>query len=189
LTHRCHDRQFLFRFAKDRNGYRRRLREAASGLEVSILTYNITSNHVHVVAYAEGPEAIATLMQQAAGELARDYNRRKSRSGAFWEEGRYHATVVDSGEYLWECIIHVELNMARCGVVDHPRQWNWSGYGELMGWRKRNRLLDVEKLLWLLRCGSVTELREHLNEALERAILNDELERQAKNFYLRSTVA
>ena len=118
-------------------------------------------------------------MQQAAGEMARDYNRRKGRSGAFWE-GRYHATMVASGEYLWECVIYVELNMVRCGVVDHPRRWNWSGYGELMGWRKRHRLLDVEKLLWLLRCGSVTEFREHLNEGLERAILNDELKRQAK---------
>jgi putative transposase len=77
LTHRCHDRQFLFRFAKDRNGCRRRLRKAARGLGVSILTYQITSNPVHVVAYAADPEAIATLMQQAAGELARDYNRRK----------------------------------------------------------------------------------------------------------------
>ena len=49
-----------------------------------------------------------------------------------------------------------------------------------MGQRKRHRLLDVEKLLWLLRCGSVTGFREHLNLALEQAILNDELERQAK---------
>ena len=24
ITHRCHDRQFLLQFAKDRNGYRRR---------------------------------------------------------------------------------------------------------------------------------------------------------------------
>ena len=92
LTHRCHDRQFLLRFARDRNGYRRRLRQASRGVEASILTYNITSNHVHVVAYAEAADAIATLMQQAAGEMARDYNRRKGRSGAFcktfWSDQR-----------------------------------------------------------------------------------------------------
>jgi hypothetical protein len=40
--------------------------------------------------------------------------------------------------------------------------------------------LDVEKLLWLLRCGSVTEFRERLNVALEQAIINDGLKRQAK---------
>ena len=68
-------------------------------MEASILAYNITSNHVRLVAYAEAADAIATLMQQAAGEMARDYNRRKGRSGAFGE-GRYHATMVGSEEYL-----------------------------------------------------------------------------------------
>jgi len=38
LTHRCHDRQFLFRFAKDRDGYRRRLREAIGSVGASLLT-------------------------------------------------------------------------------------------------------------------------------------------------------
>ena len=80
-------------------------------------------------------------------EFARDDNRRKSRSGSFWE-GRYHATMVDSGEYLWQCLKYVELNMVRCGVVGHPRQWEWSGYAELMGGRKRNQLLDAANLLF-----------------------------------------
>jgi hypothetical protein len=44
----------------------------------SLLTYNITSNHVHLLLYAEDSGLIAE----------RDYNRRKRRSGAFWE-GRH----------------------------------------------------------------------------------------------------
>jgi len=37
LTHRCHDRQFLLRFAKDLDGYRRRLREAVWSVDASLL--------------------------------------------------------------------------------------------------------------------------------------------------------
>ncbi len=179
LTHRCHNRQFLLRFVKDRDGYRRRLREAAQSVEASLLTYNITSNHVHLLVYADQTEQVGKLMQEAAGRFASDYNRRKKRRGAFWE-GRYHATMVGTGEYLWECLKYIELNMVRCGVAKHPADWAWSGYGELMGWRKRHRLLDVEKLLCLLRCAEVSEFRAHLNAALSDAILNDELKRQAK---------
>jgi putative transposase len=179
LTHRCHDRQFLLRFARDRNAYRRRLREAVWSENVALLTYNITSNHVHLIVYAEQAEQIARLVQRAAGEFAREYNRRKQRSGAFWE-GRYHATLVGSGEYLWECLRYVELNMVRCGVARHPREWAWSGYGELMGWRRRNRLLDVRKLLWLVRCNELSAFRAQLNERLEDAIINDQLQFQAK---------
>ena len=73
LTHRCHDRKFLLKFARDRNGYRARLREAILAVDLSLLTYNITSNHVHLVIYADDSEQVAVLMQQAAGEFARDY--------------------------------------------------------------------------------------------------------------------
>ena len=88
--------------------------------------------------------------------------------------------MVDSGEYLWECLKYVELNMVRCGVVEHPRQWEWSGYAEMMGWRKRNRLLDLEKLLWLVQAATMDEFRAHFNAALEEAIIHDELKRQEK---------
>ena len=85
-----------------------------------------------LVVWTETPDQIATLMQEAAGQFARGYNRRQQRSGAFWQ-GRYHATMVDSREYLWKCLLYVELNMVRRGVVRHPAEWAWSGYGEWSG--------------------------------------------------------
>jgi len=45
LTHRCHNRAFLLRFARDRDEYRRRLRGAVLEFGVSMLTYCVTSNH------------------------------------------------------------------------------------------------------------------------------------------------
>jgi putative transposase len=89
LTHRCHDRQFLLKFALDRHLYRIRLRQALLDCRVALLTYNIT------------------------------HNRRKQRTGAFWE-GRYHVTVVDSGTYLWDCLLYIELNRVRCGALGQP---------------------------------------------------------------------
>lgn len=58
--------------------------------------------------------------------------------------------MVDLGMYLWECLQYVELNMVRCGAVTHPRQWEWSGFGEMMGTRKRDRLLNIDNLLELV---------------------------------------
>lgn len=87
-THRCGDRRFLFRLAKDRNGYGARLRGPVVAVKASLQTYNITSNHAHLLVYAEVARSIAELLQQAAGEFARDYNRRKKRGAAFLEGRR-----------------------------------------------------------------------------------------------------
>lgn len=100
VTHRCHNRAFLFRFARDRDAYRTMLRDQirARG-DVEVLTYCITSNHVHLLLTSRGTdEAISALMQALEGEFAQFYNRRKKRTGAFWG-GRFHATMIDSGEY------------------------------------------------------------------------------------------
>ena len=59
LTHRCHNRSFLFRFARDRTEYQRRLRSAVKEYKISLLTYCITSNHTHLIARAKDAESIA----------------------------------------------------------------------------------------------------------------------------------
>jgi len=83
LTHRCHDGSFLFRFARDRTEYRNRLRASAKHFKLSVLTYCITSNHVHLLVVAPEVDTISRFMQKLEGEFAEYYNIRKKRRGAF----------------------------------------------------------------------------------------------------------
>lgn len=145
LTHRCHNRDFLLRFARDRDAYREWLRVGARRYKVPIFAYAITCNHVHLVVHVRDRDAVGRLMDLAAGATARQYNRRKRRSGAFWE-GKYHATAVESGAHLWRCIRYADLNMVRSGKVAHPQEWRWCGYDELVGQRERYRILDMDGL-------------------------------------------
>src|SRR5262245_47718873 len=94
VTHRCHDQAFVLKFAKDRNGYRNKLREGLKEFSVSLLDYTVTSNHVHLLLDAERKSEVSNLMQKVAGEFAREYNRRKERSNAFWGDN-FHATLVE----------------------------------------------------------------------------------------------
>jgi len=57
-------------------------------------------------------------MQMMAGQTGQEYNRRKIRQGAYWED-RYHATAIESGMHLIKCILYIDLNMVRTGVVRH----------------------------------------------------------------------
>lgn len=88
-------------------------------------------------------------MQYVTGRIGKEYNQRKKRKGAFWQD-RYHATAIESGAHLWRCLICVDLNMVRAGVVNHPAQWNWDGYNEIQNPKGRYRLIDHRLLLPLL---------------------------------------
>jgi putative transposase len=69
-------------------------------------------------------------MQLIAGRTAQEYNNRKQRKGAFWED-RYHATAVGAGGHLARCLVYIDLNRVRAGVVDYPVNWKHSGYQEI----------------------------------------------------------
>jgi REP element-mobilizing transposase RayT len=49
ITHRCHQRKFLLKFARDRRRYLHWVFEAKKRLGLSVLNYTVTSNHVHLL--------------------------------------------------------------------------------------------------------------------------------------------
>lgn len=141
LTHRCHRRQFLLKFARDRRAWTRWLYEARKRYGLCVLDYAVTSNHIHLLVRDQGRGEIAPSMQLIAGRSAQAYNDRKHRRGAFWED-RYHATAVETGEHLARCIVYIDVNMVRAGVVAHPADWNVGGYHEIQKARQRYRIVD-----------------------------------------------
>jgi putative transposase len=145
LTHRCHRRQFLLKFARDRRAWRRWLYEARLRYGLRVLDYTVTSNHIHLLVRDQGRGEIATSMQLIEARTAQGFNRRKERGGAFWED-RYHATAVQCGDHLARCVVYIDLNMVRAGVVVHPAQWEQGGYHEIQREPARYRIVDRQAL-------------------------------------------
>ena len=150
ITHRCHQKEFLLKFARDRQVWIRWLFEAKKRYDLEVLNFTITSNHIHLLVYGgEDREVIPRSMQLVAGRTAQEYNRRMQRKGAFWED-RYHATAIDTDEHLARCLVYIDLNMVRAGVVQHPSEWSYCGYNEILNPPARYRLLARNRFKELL---------------------------------------
>ena len=84
-THRCHKKEFLLKFAKDRECWLHWLFEAKKRYGLCILNYVVTSNYVHLLVKNTGKNVIPQSMQLIAGRAAQEYNLRKGRKGAYWK--------------------------------------------------------------------------------------------------------
>jgi putative transposase len=149
LTERCRRKQFLLKFARDRRAWMKWLYESRKRFGLSVLNFQVTSNHVHLLVLDQGRGEIAHSMQLIAGSVDRAYNRRKQRQGAFWEDC-CHATAIDTDDDRARCFTYIDLNMVRAGAVDHPRHWAESGYHEIQQPPLRYRIIDREALCALL---------------------------------------
>ena len=176
ITHRCHDRRFLLRCERDRRRYRWWLWEGLQRYCASLLGFSLTSNHVHLLLYAHDGQCISNLVQLVHSRVAQEWVRRKEGSGAFWAD-RFHATLVESGEHLWRCLLYIELNMVRAGAVDHPGAWRWCSYSELRSGRRRHQVLDVSVLLKLLSCPDLETFKRNQDAGIELMLLEDKRKR------------
>jgi len=159
ITHRCHKREFLLKFSKDRHRWLQWLYQARKRYGLTILNYMVTSNHIHLLVVDDGArDVIPNSMQLVAGRTGQEYNQRKDRKGAYWED-RYHATAVESGDHLARCMVYIDTNMVRAGVVSHPSMWSFCGYNEIQEPRRKNVLIDYERLQGLLGTGAYDQLR------------------------------
>ena len=161
ITHRCHKREFLLKFSKDQRRLLQWLCEARRRYGLTILNYMLTSNHIHLLVVDDRDrEIIPRSIQLIAGRTGQEYNQRKNRKGAFWED-RYHATAIEGGEHLFRCIAYIDLNMVRVGIVDHPSQWLFCGYNEIQNPRRKNVLINYDKLRELVGVETYDQVKHY----------------------------
>ena len=169
ITHRCHQQSFLLKFARDRRRWRNWLFEARRRYGLCVLNDIATSNHIHLLVADCGNLEIAQSMQLIAGRTAQEYNQRKNRKGAFWED-RYHATAVQTDHHLVRCLSYIDLNMVRAGVVRHPQDWEVSGYNEIQNPRSRKGIVDHKALCKLVGVLAIRELQRVHADWIDAAI-------------------
>ena len=66
ITERCHRKQFLLKFARDRRSWVRWPFEARKRFGLCVLNYQVTSNHVHLLVRDRGAGEIERSMQLIA---------------------------------------------------------------------------------------------------------------------------
>ena len=45
--------------------------------------------------------------------------------GILWDE-RFESLIVENGETLINCLVHIDLNLLRAGIVSRPEDYRWN---------------------------------------------------------------
>ena len=108
-------------------------------------------------------------MQLIAGRTAQEFNKRKNRRGAFWED-RYHSVAVQTDVHLANCMTYIDLNMVRAHAVSTPGEWDVSGYSEICQPRQRKGVIDYSALCRLFDASSVSGLARWRQESVSKVL-------------------
>ena len=165
------------KFARDRRRWYHWLFEAKKRFGLQVLNFVVTSNHIHLLVVDSDQEVIAKSLQLIAGRTGQEFNKRKERKGAFWED-RYHATAIEGNDHLIHCLIYIDLNMVRAGVVSHPTEWEMNGYNEIQNSPERYGVIDQLRLQHLCGFSDAGKFVEQYGRWVQEAIAEGRMQRE-----------
>ena len=145
---RGNNRQAIFSCPADYQTLLDLIEEHARKSGVAVHAYVLMSNHVHLLVTPEAADSLPSMMQAVGRRYVRYFNDRQGRSGTLWE-GRYRSTPIQTETYLLACMVYIDLNPVRAGLVAEARDYPWSSHGHYVGLRS-DRLVTPHPLFWTL---------------------------------------
>ena len=122
--------------------------EYSEEFEVAIHAYVLMDNHFHLLVTPATGTSLPNMMQAVGRTYVRHYNLRHNRVGALWE-GRYRSNLIESESYLLTCMMYIDLNPVRAGMVTTAQDHKWSSHRHLIG-SVEDKLITPHPLYWML---------------------------------------
>lgn len=165
IIQRGNNRQAIFATSGDYEVLLSMFQEHASKSGVAIHAYVLMSNHFHLLATPDTVEGIPSMMQSVGRRYVRHFNQQQGRTGTLWE-GRYKSTLIQAEKYLLACMVYIDLNPVRAGMVQDAAEYPWSSHSHYIG-RRTDRLITPHALYWEL--GNTPFAREAAYAELVRS--------------------
>jgi putative transposase len=165
---RGNNRQEIFMSVADREFMCLVLVEEAKQHGVEVHAYVLMSNHIHLLLTPQRDQAVPRMMQALGRRYVRHFNLLHGRTGTLWE-GRYRSSLIQTERHLLACMVYMDLNPVRAGLVADPAEHPWSSHGHYTGARV-DKALTPHALYWQL--GNTPFDREAAYTDLVRAGLS-----------------
>jgi REP element-mobilizing transposase RayT len=103
---------------------------------------------------------LSCFVKELKERFSRWFNKHHSRRGTLWMD-RFKSVLVEDGEALRTMALYIDLNPVRAGLVEDPKDYRWTGYGEACGGSKRARrglcrVMESPMDSWEERRGAMT---------------------------------
>ncbi|MEQ1687805.1 MAG: transposase [Sphingopyxis sp.] len=170
VTQRGNGRQQVFFEPNDYALYRDLLKEHAAAHGVTVWSWVLMPNHVHLILVPEAADSLRACLSKVHRAYAGHIHARERRTGHFWQ-GRFGCVAMDEA-HLMAAIPYVALNPVRARLTKSAKAWKYSSVHAHLDPAKGDGITDTAPVLsrvgdfaGLLRVGE----DEALSMALRRA--------------------
>ena len=145
VTQRGNGRQQTFFSDADYAAYRDLLAEHCAANGVSVWSWVLMPNHVHLILVPEHEDALRAALSKVHRVYAGRIHAREKRTGHFWQ-GRFGCVAMDEPHSL-AALRYVALNPVRARLVRRAQDWRWSSTRALLDRARGDGITDIAPVL------------------------------------------
>ena len=124
------DRQVIFKSPQDFLTYFDLLDKARKQYPIKIYNFCLMDNHIHLLVEPLEDGSLSRAMEYVAKGYAKYFNKTYHHEGHVFQ-GRFKSFLVQSERYFFACSRYIDLNPVKANLIEHPKDYQWSGYNVL----------------------------------------------------------
>ena len=148
------NREYIFEKDYFKEKYWRLLNEKKENYDLEIISHCIMDNHIHLVMHYETIEDLSEFMKRTNTAYAKWYNKQQERVGYVFRD-RYKVEQILDYQHLYSCIRYVHNNPVKAGIVNKPKEYNYSSFKNYLS----DKFISNSKILKLLNL-SLSDMKE-----------------------------
>jgi putative transposase len=157
VTQRSNRRQNVFGDDQDRLKFIELLQQYLSRDSVSIWSYVLMTNHIHLIAVPHSLSSLSSAMRDCLSDYALFFNRRYGYIGHLWQQ-RFYSSMLGR-DHVWTAVRYIEQNPVRAHIADRAESYPWSSARFHCGFRNHDPLICPNSPL----VGAIPDWSEWLN--------------------------
>jgi putative transposase len=133
--------------------------------------FSLLNNHYHLLPQVGHEHPLSKALHWLNWMSAYLLNKHHGRVGHLWQS-RFKSPLIETEHYLLRCMLYIDLNPVRAGLVKDPRDWPFGSATYLLR-GSPSQLVDPSPAYLTLGKNSKERLKQYkrlLNEALERTL-------------------
>lgn len=127
IINRGNNRQGVFKEEGDFTTYLKTIKKFKQRYSFKLYGYCLMNNHTHLIMEPTKANTLSKIIQSITLSYIRLYHSKYRTSGHLWQ-GRFKNPIIQTDEYLLECLKYIELNPIKANIVSRPEDYRWSSY-------------------------------------------------------------
>ena len=127
VTVQCHNRAGLMKSEWAKKLFYEYLLKWKDAYGVSIYSYKIMDNKIHLVGKIVRKEGLSHFMKKVTFVFSQAYNRKNDRCGSLFL-GKFKAQCVQPDKHILDLIAKIDLNLFGSKTRKNPEDYNYSSY-------------------------------------------------------------